>query len=72
MGENHEAILKALESCSETLNTYSLKTISNSIGSKCNATVGVNVQSNIDLTNLINDLSQKDGILNVTFYNSPI
>ena len=72
LGENHGAILKALESCSKSLNTYSIKTISNSIDSKCSATVGVYVQSNIDLSNLINDLSQQEGILNVTFYNSPI
>ncbi len=72
LGENHVAVLKALENCSKSINTYSIKTISNSIDSKCSASVGVHVQSNIDLTKLINDLSRQEGILNVTFYNSPL
>ena len=69
---NEKYLFDALKIASSSFNTYSVKTISTSNDVECLATIGINIRSNEDLTSIIKKLSNSPGILNVTFYNSPI
>ena len=72
LASDSQSIIKALELSSSNVNTYSIKTISSSTNSNCSATIGVNIESNEKLNSLICELTNQPGILNVTFYNSPV
>ena len=71
VGSNEIAINNALNLLASSSNKYTIKTISNSKGSTCNATVGIQIESNEIITELLGNISSINGIINVTFYNDP-
>ena len=69
--KKQENIIKALEEISEKVSLYSLKNITNNINSETIATIGIVVDSNSILNDLLISLDEKPGIISVSFYNSP-
>ena len=72
IASNEEFFFNALKTASSFFNTYRIKTISSSNNIECLATIEIDVKSNEDLQKLIKKLSNSPGIMNVTFYNSPV
>lgn len=69
---NEKYLFDALSTATSSFNTYTVKTISSSNDIECLATIGINVKSEEDLRNLIQKITNSPGIVNVTFYNSPV
>ena len=66
-----ENIMEALSDISEKVSLYSLKNITNNVNSETVATIGIVVDSNSILNELLKSLNKIPGILSVSFYNSP-
>ena len=66
-----ENIMGALSEISEKVSIYNLKNITNNVNAETVATIGIVVDSNSILDDLLLSLNKMPGILSVSFYNSP-
>ncbi len=66
-----ENIMKAISEISEKVSIYNLKNITNNVNSETVATIGIVIDSNSILNDLLVTLNKIPGILSVSFYNSP-
>jgi len=66
-----ENIMKAISEISEKVSIYNLKNITNNVNSETVATIGIVIDSNSILDDLLVSLNKIPGILSVSFYNSP-
>tara|TARA_Y100000589_G_scaffold328807_1_gene373742 strand:- start:377 stop:1087 length:711 start_codon:yes stop_codon:yes gene_type:complete len=71
VGKSEKSVIEALDLISEMCKTYQLKTITSSSNSQCVATVGIHIDSNVELKDLLYKLNSSSDIVGVTFYNSP-
>ena len=66
-----ENMMEALSEISDKVSIYNLKNITNNLNSETVATIGIVVDSNSILDDLLVTLNKIPGILSVSFYNSP-
>ncbi len=66
-----ENMMEALSEISDKVSIYNLKNITNNLNSETVATIGIVVDSNLILDDLLVTLNKIPGILSVSFYNSP-
>ncbi len=71
VGKSEKSVIEALDLISGMCKTYQLKTITSSSNSQCVATVGIHIDSNLELKDLLYKLNSYSDIVGVTFYNSP-
>ena len=70
--DNIQNVFAALDLISKSSKSYSLKTLSSSNDNICVANVSIYFESDVNLNQLIEKISNIKGINNITFYNSPV